>query len=106
MSTLAGTLAGTMVGTMVHWLVQLTINGDIHWVQNNFLPLDIAASAYGRDFLSSSSEGQSLVSAMCAVLRSLPSQQQWYGDSYPSAACDLNSYTCMCTLAILFVAQE
>ena len=42
------------------------------------LHADVAASAYGRDFLSSCEEGLALVDVFCATLAEAPTGAEWY----------------------------
>ena len=47
---------------------------------DNFLmsiSLDIGASAYGRDFLASSPDGQALIDVFCSVLADAPTGREW-----------------------------
>ena len=42
------------------------------------LSLDIGASAYGRDFLASSPDGQALIDVFCSVLADAPTGREWW----------------------------
>ena len=39
---------------------------------------DIAASAYGRDYLAKKSEGQTLINLYCKTLSETPMEPSWY----------------------------
>jgi len=41
------------------------------------LPTDIGASAYGRDFLASSPDGQALMEVFCSLLADAPTGHEW-----------------------------
>ena len=40
--------------------------------------LDVAASAYGRNFLSTHEEGQALIDVFCSALAEAPTGIEWY----------------------------
>ncbi len=40
-------------------------------------PPDVAASAYGRDFLSSGEDGQALIDTLCSVISEAPTGTDW-----------------------------
>lgn len=39
---------------------------------------DIAASAYGRDYLANKSEGQTLINLYCKTISETPMEPSWY----------------------------
>ena len=71
------------VHTCSHHLVLLSVlpflsSFDTHPISCIANATDIAASAYGRDFLISSQDGRNLVDVLCDVLREMPEKHQGY----------------------------
>ena len=50
---------------------------SVDCLKYQLLPLDIAASAFGRDYLATSDEGKVLLETLCNVLASNPLVPQW-----------------------------
>ena len=69
--------------------------GDIWW--SNVHTSDMAASAYGRDYLAKKPEGQSLIDLYCTTLSEAPTGPAWYvycGHMYLNRPSTLFTMTC------------